>query len=60
MSQNGFGSHISSARLPRWVGTDKGDSIRLVAVTDFDKWRNATAKQWLTEYHRVEAKGVKF
>lgn len=56
MSNNGFGSHISSARLPRWNGTDKGDSIRLVAVTNYDKWRTATPREWLAEYHRTGGK----
>jgi hypothetical protein len=59
MSVNGFGSHISSARLPRWHGTDKGSSIRLVAVTNFEKWNRATPKEWLDEYHRVEIPGLK-
>jgi len=60
MSVNGFGTHISSARLPRWHGTDKGESIRLVAVTNFERWKRASSEDWLREFHRAELKEVKF
>jgi hypothetical protein len=59
-SVNGFGAYLSTVGCPRWHGTVKGESVRFVAVTNFEKWKKATADEWVKEYQRVMLSGVKF